>query len=425
MTIQLPHFTAAIACWLALAQGVAQEGMPQSEAASLHAEGATFAVKSLWRSERALDGHAKEGVAICEAVARATGAGARDSRLRIGLAGSPRGLRQIMETAPPHALSVPGAPFEGGELPALVAWPLLHDRVLFLVRLPPATRRQLALQAACMVLPGDPSELAGARLAAAQEGLEAVGASRPALEEPWSSTGFIELQRLLRGVEDGEQTMARLLEEAIVDPSVAAVLPPGSRHAATAAQAAALLRTQLPERSLRDLQRAVEALEPRWEVRSGAIATHEFGWCATGSGWDDALMLSAVPVDSERYSITTEFFVLSNNRRIPAQADVVFGGVGEERFLLACNAVEGIYLFRKRKDGTGYDGLSERKDVRVPVGRRLQVRIDVDDGRINITVGGVSLDPVRVADRPLSGVFGVGAHAGSTALFRDPVVELR
>ena len=99
--------------------------------------------------------------------------------------------------------------------------------------------------------------------------------------------------------------------------------------------------------------------------------------------------------------------------------------MGEERFLLACNSVEGIYLFRRRSDGSGYDALSERKDVRVPVGQRLQVRIDVDQDRINITVGGVALDPVRVADRPLSGVFGLGAHVGSTALFKEPVVELR
>lgn len=425
MRIHLPHVTAALACWLPMVPGMAQEEAPLPAPASLHAEGETFAVRSLWRSERALDAFAREGVAICDAVARASGAGARDSRLEIGLAPSPRGLRRMTEAAPQHALSVPAVPFAGREVPALAVWPLLHDRVLFLVQLPPATRRQLAVQAACMVLPGDASELAGARLVAAQKGLEAVGASRPMLEEPWTSSGFLALQRLLRGAEDGDAVLARLLDEAVVDPSLATVLAPGTRHAATAAQAAAILRSQSPEAPLGELQRTAMEMQPLWEVESGAVATHGFGWCATGSGSDDALMLSALPVDAERYSISTEFFVLSNNKRFPAQADVAFGGVGEERFLLACNSVEGIYLFRRRSDGSGYDALSERKDVRVPVGQRLQVRIDVDQDRINITVGGVALDPVRVADRPLSGVFGLGAHVGSTALFKEPVVELR
>ena len=425
MRMHLPHVIAVIAGCLPMAQGMAQEEPEQPTAATLHAEGETFAVRSLWRSERALDAYAREGVAICDAVARATGAGARDGRLEIGIAPSPRGLRRLMEAAPQHALSVPAVPFEGGELPALAVWPFLHDRVLFLVHLPPATRRQLALQAACMVLPGDPSALAGARLVAAQEGLEAAGASRQMLEEPWSSTGLLALQRLLGGAEDRDAVFARLLDEAVVDPSLATALAPGSHHAATAAQAAAMLRSRSPEASIGELQRAAMEMKPLWDVRAGAIATHEFGWCATGSAWDDALMLSALPVDSERYSISTEFFVLSNNKRFPAQADLVFGGVGEERFLVACNSLEGIYLFRRRKDGSGYDGLSERKDVRVPVGQRLQVRVDVDRDRINITVGGVALDPVRVADRPLSGVFGIGAHAGSTALFKEPVVELR
>ncbi|MEE2940232.1 MAG: hypothetical protein VX460_07605, partial [Planctomycetota bacterium] len=255
--------------------------------------------------------------------------------------------------------------------------------------------------------------------------LEAVGASRRPLEEPWSSTGFLELKRLLEESSDDDALLSTLLEEAVVDVSAPTVLPPGSRHAATAAEAAAMLRWQLPDASLAELKRAAEAMSPRWEVQVGAVATHDFGWCATGSGWNDALMLSAEPVGSERYSISTEFFVLSNNMRYPAQADIAFGGQGEERFLLACNAKEGIYLFRRRKDGSGYDGLSERKDIRVPVGQRLPVRIDVDEDRINVSVGGVALDPVRVADRPLDGVFGIGAHAGSTALFKDPVVELR
>ena len=425
MRMHMPHVTVAIACCLPMVQGLAQDEPAQPAAGTLHAEGETFAIRSLWRSERALDAYAREGVAICDAVARAAGAGARDALLEIGLAPSPRGLRRLMEAAPQHALSVPAAPFEDRELPALAVWPFLHDRVLFLVQLPPATRRQLAVQAACMVLPGDPAALVGARLVAAQEGLEAAGASRQMLEEPWSSSGLLALQRLLGGSEDRDAVFARLLDEAVVDPSAATVLAPGSPHAATAVQAAAMLRSGSPEASIGELQRAAMELKPLWEVRAGAVATHEFGWCATGSAHDDALMLSALPVDSERYSISSEFFVLSNNKRYPAQADLVFGGVGEERFLIACNSTEGIYLFRRRKDGSGYDGLSERKDVRVPVGQRIEVRVDVDQDRINITVGGVALDPVRVADRPLSGAFGIGAHAGSTALFKDPVVELR
>lgn len=425
MSFLMPQAAVALVCLLPLSRGMAQEETPQIGEETLHAEGETFALRSLWRSERMLDAYAKEGLEICEAVAEAAGRAGHDPLLEIGIAPSPRGLRRMMGTAPQHALSVPAAPFEGRELPAVVAWPLLHDRVLFWVQLPPATRRQLALQAASMVLPGDSRQAVGTRLVAAQQGLEAVGASRPSEEEPWVSTGMLELKRLLVEADDADALLERLLDEAAVDASVPTVLPPQSRHAATAAQAAAMLWSQLPEPSMAELQRSAESLAPRWEVQAGAVATHEFGWCATGTGWNDALMLSAEPVESDRYSISTEFFALSNNMRYPAQADIAFGGLGEERFLLACNSLEGIYLFRRRADGSGYDGLSERKDIRVPVGQRLAVRIDVDEDRINVTVGGVALDPVRVADRPLGGVFGIGAHAGTTALFKEPVLELR
>ena len=425
MSFLMPPAAAAMVCFLPLASGMPQEVTSQIGEETVHAEGETFAVRSLWRSERMLDAYAKEGLGICEAVAAAAGTAGRDPLLEIGIAPSPRGLRRMLGTAPQHALSVPAAPFEGRELPAVVAWPLLHDRVLYWVQLPPATRRQLALQAASMVLPGDSTEVVGSRLVVAQQGLEAVGASRPSEEEPWISTGLFELKRLLGEADDAEALLERLLDEAAVDASAPTVLPPQSRHAATAAQAAAMLWSQLPEASLAELQRSAESLVPRWVVQAGAVATHDFGWCATGTGWNDALMLSSEPVESERYSISTEFFVLSNNMRFPAQADIAFGGRGEERFLLVCNSLEGIYLFRRRADGSGYDGLSERKDIRVPVGQRLAIRIDVDEDRINVTVGGVALDPVRVADRPLAGVFGIGAHAGSTALFKDPVLELR
>lgn len=425
MTPKFTLLATALAGLVALSSAGAQQGPASQDEETLHAEGKVFAVRSLWRSERVLDGYAKEGLSICDAVAEAAGVTSRDGLLEIGIAPSPRGVLTLLDSAPEHALAMPGLPFDERQIPSVAAWPELHDRTLFWTKLPPATKRQLALVAGDMCVDAEAEGRAGLALAAAQAGMEAVGASRPVEEEPWTGSGLAELQSQLSSAEDAPARLLELAAEAEVGLGVPITLRPGQPHAAGAAEMAALLLATAGDTTPGDLVKEIAAMDPHWRVEAGAAASHEFGWCVTATREADGLMLSAAPVEAERYTITTELFLLSNDLRTPPQADVVFGDRDGDRFLLACSTQQGIYLFRREGPGAPYVGLAEQKSARIPVGRRIPVRIDVDQDRINVTVGGVKLDPVRVGDRPLTGSYGPGAHAGSTALFRDPGLEIR
>lgn len=395
---------------------------------SIHAEGETFRVVSLWRSERSLDRFARDGVAIADAVAAAAGVGATEPKLVLGLAESPRTLRKATKDAPPQTLFSPEVPFEGAAVPAVSAWPALHDRALFRIGLPSATRRQLARAAARELIeltePDHPRP-AGRGLFLTEAGLEAAGSSRGIEAEPWCSTGLHGLQLELEEIETVEARVGRFNELVASAPAwsgealgVKVVTP----FAATSADIARLLLEREPGHDAGAAIEGLAELRPRWRIEAGAIGTHEFGWHVSATNRADALMLSVVPEERANYVIEAEIFLISSDLRTPPQADIVFGDVDGDRFLLACSCKEGLYLFRRRGPGAEYEAIVEAKGVKPPVGQRLEVRIEVTGDRVNCTVGGAPLEPARIGDRGLGGSFGIGAHRGSTVLFSDPVV---
>ena len=193
-----------------------------------------------------------------------------------------------------------------------------------------------------MVLPGDASNLAGARLVAAQAGLEAVGASRPMLEEPWTSTGFLALQRLLRGAEDGDAVLARLLDEAVVDPSLATVRAghPSRGHGGSG-------RCDPPKPVARNSSQTAADRDGDAAPLGGRVGARR----PTDSMVRHGLGLGRC-VDAERASrgfgaVFDQHGVLRplEQPTPPSAGGRRVHGVGEERFL-RLHSVEGIYLFR-------------------------------------------------------------------------------
>lgn len=403
----------------------------------LHAKGAHFEVRSLWRSERGLGLYAHDALRVCEAaalegLARGDGTAWPEGAppLVVGVTGSPKGLREMVEEAPPQPLYLPAVVDGERTLPAVAVWPRIHDRTLFGVGLPAPTRRQVALVAGDAVA-GRMGRSGAARVAEAlhlsQVALETTGGAWGVADDPWTSGGLVALRERLAEVRDaGEQTvlLAALASAAVPRTGAPSTLQAGEAYQATAEEMAALLLLRAGGDAgvaLEELQR----LAPRWRVVAGAFGRHPYGWQTSAPARHDTSMLSAAPTVGDAYVLETEFFALSGDLRTPPQADVLFGERDGDLFLLACNSVEGIYLFRRTEPGGPWQAVAERKDAKVPVGERIAVRVEVEDGVINARVGGVELPSVQVGDRPLGGCYGLGAHQGSTVLFKPPTVQGR
>ena len=408
----------------------------------LDAHGDHFDIVSLWRSERGLNHYATQALGIAEAVATALGEDAK-GRATIAIAEHPKFLRDSDPALPKHTIYAPAFAVDGSKVPAISVIPRLHDRTHFYVGLPPVPRRLVALSAASAGLgqrldqagPDSGPRLhrwSGKAMLAAQAGLEAAGCAPPMVEDPWLSTGILELQTVLAefdaGPTEGGDTpsarakaLAELAQAKDPDLDGPITLPPGKAFCATAGEVARMLMAQ----SGGDAEKAASnlaGLDPKWTVEAGAFGKHPFGWHTAAPRQHDALMLSAEPMTGD-FVLRTEIFLISSDLKALPQADIVIGDRDGSRFLVACSHKEGIYLFQRQGHGGDYVALTDAKDNHVPIAKRIPVEVRVEGEVLSVTVGGVELQSLRIKDRTLDGRFGIGAHIGSTILFKPVEIE--
>ncbi|MEM1451565.1 MAG: hypothetical protein AAF957_25370 [Planctomycetota bacterium] len=398
-------------------------------------------VSSLFRSERGLDKSAREALEIVEAVRAAyaaSGGSVDGGAFELFLAEHPVALRKAL----PSGGGQRGGPlaavqaFRRGPFPAVAIAPRVHDRTLFGTGLPPVTRRLVAVTAARALQPGgldltgERDELAfvlaeGRVRLIADEALRTAKAARSLEEDPVTSSGLVALRRELAPFAAEERARALVSIATSWRPTNAArwsgATPLGNDHGAAAVRLLAAVDlpgdAPLLDRATAALER-LDALRPQWIVEGGAVGGHPYGWQTVATRQRDALALSAEPHDGEPFTLKAAFAVFSNDLQVSPQADIVFGDQDGDRLLLACNAHEGLYLFRRSAAATDYEILAESAGARPPIGKEVEATIRFDGEVLKIEVGGVKMVPVRVAGRTLAGRWGFGAHAGSTAMFR-------
>ncbi|MEM9381918.1 MAG: hypothetical protein AAGB93_18325 [Planctomycetota bacterium] len=396
-----------------------------------------YRVSSMFRSERGLDRSAREALAIVAAVGAASAN--EGEPFELFLAETPVALREALgdvgggSSRPIAAVQA----FRRGPFPAVAIAPRVHDRTLFLSGLPPTTRRLVAFVAARALQPGG-LDLAGEReggalvLAegrlrlAAEEALRERGAARSLEEDPYTSFGLLSLRRRLESV-GPEQRAAELCRIATPGRPTSTVPWQGGSPLGLEPYGAAVMllaAVDLPDdaplldRGEAALER-LDGLRPRWIVEGGAVGAHPFGWHAVATRRRDALVLSAEPVADAPFTMESAFVLLSNDLQVTPQADFVIGDQDGDRLLLACNAKEGLYLFRRAGPTAPYEILAENVDARPQAGQEFEVRLRYDGEVLHVDVGGAALTPVRLGGRSLAGRWGFGAHAGSTALIRS------
>lgn len=424
--------------------GAAPLGAHPAELSSEHvAESERARVTTLWRSERALDQYATEGLRIVDAVCAAVPAAegnpsegkAPEKRIHVGVAENcfelrwledptlkkkdvrrRRRQRKAGETgedvgpgAPEQPLMIAGMEALDPAGPVVAVAPKIHDRVMFGTGLPPTTRWTVALQTAFALGAVDPLGAAYAGLKDASFGAD------EALLDPFIGSGWMDLKERLLAAGDSQD-----LQSAALSGLSAACVPPArlvfDSTIATEASVELVARHVLAS----GMGPAdVLAAEPQWSIEGGAIGRHPFGWHAVATRRVDALALSTVPRTSESFTLRTTFVALSNDLQVPAQADIVLGDKDGDRYLIICNTKEGVYVFRRPGPGEAYEAVAEKKELIIPPGRPVEILVTWKDGRLLITVGGTQLPVIILPEDAMAGSYGFGAHTGSTVMFTD------
>ncbi len=408
------------------------------------AEGKGVRVTALWRSERALDQYAQEGLRIVQGVVEGSKRELGEGEvLSLGLAASSQALRRLQtpeesagnpkrrrrrkraaegqsdgEASSDTELSgvpivVSGLDWVLGGQPVVAVAPKIHDRVMFGTGLPPVTRWALALEAAHLCEPE------GDLLGLAFTGMTQAGFAKGLVDEPYLATGLRALQLDLRAIhdlssDDGAADQASFLaRQAALPNERIRTMDRVGPFAATASQLAKHCVSSgwdVPQ---------ILALEPQWLVESGAVGSHGFGWQAVATRRADAVALSVEPRTSEPFTLRTSVVALSNDIKVPAQADLILGDNDGHRYQLVCNTREGIYLFHRAGPEEPYEAVADRKETVIPTGRPVEVVVVWRDHTLVITVGGVELAGIVLPEDAMAGHFGFGAHAGSTVMFSE------
>ncbi|MEL6430615.1 MAG: hypothetical protein AAFU73_21060 [Planctomycetota bacterium] len=420
------------------------------------ASGTRFDAQMLWFSESQPDGAARAALSIAEGVAEVALDGVPamsegEPRATVGLAEFPRALARRTGTEG-GLLSVgasAGVRFQDGDpMPVVAIAPRIQDRMLRLTSLPPSTAREIAWAAAGLrleraaqdgaALLDDPVLRAGARAALAHRGLEAADRGAQPFDDPILSSGaHVLIEELAARTADGApreealRAIARSFAASVAgaDRASAKVFDPEVPLRASAGEIACRLLFEAKD----DAAEALAALgvdptrpaagSPRFLVESGAVGRAGDAIQASATRRLDALCLErahrAGPID-----VSFEVLVVANDGKTPAQADLVFGEDGEgDRFLVALNQRQGLYLFRREGPEAGYEPLIAREDFRFPTAQWVPMRLRHDGSEIELLIADQPMYGYRHKGRSLDGKVGFGAHAGSTAFFRNLKIE--
>ena len=101
----------------------------------------------------------------------------------------------------------------------------------------------------------------------------------------------------------------------------------------------------------------------------------------------------------------------------------MLGDRAGDRYLLICNTREGVYLFHRAGPDAAYEAIAEAKEIIPPAGRPVEVKTLWKDHTLVIKVGGVELAGIVLPEDAMAGSYGFGAHAGSTVMFGEVVLD--
>jgi hypothetical protein len=162
----------------------------------------------------------------------------------------------------------------------------------------------------------------------------------------------------------------------------------------------------------------VLARTPRWDEVLRALDTSGDAWVQQAFAAEPAVAWRTEPVLLSTYSASGEFELLP-------------GGEQELRFLLGrrprgfvavgFRAGFGVTVsaYEEEPSGTGrFQLLARARTPALVTGRRLPFRIDVEPGRLRVTIDRQPVLEAELGDRPVHGPWGLGAEKGSAGTWR-------
>jgi hypothetical protein len=190
--------------------------------------------------------------------------------------------------------------------------------------------------------------------------------------------------------------------------------------------------------ALRELVRAAAAWPAKWEEVTPGTATWPalLGPVDPALGGDapvvdpgglvqwslprvDALALATEPLAGAHYVITGTFEPLPLDGTTASQADIAFADQGGgDRILCVFNTREGTWVL-KRDPATGeYTPIVGDESLRPAAGQVNTFELRVEFDTIVVALNGRPMSAGRASGLDLAGRYGVGAHSGSTVIWR-------
>jgi hypothetical protein len=327
----------------------------------------------------------------------------------------------------------------GGEV-HVTQQPVLTDKVLEFVGVPPRVLRRAAEEAVALGLraqghggaaASDAWVHAAVARVAAQRALVALSRDAPGTEAPCvSQSAWLLRARRARGTlpplaaalageaglsADERAALQLMLGERLLHGADTAASA-SARLAQGGAGVGAALLALLGDDPDAAFGAWLDGLALPFNEVSGSMARTDLGWLQASAAGESGVCFRTQPVGRQEYELVGELMLLPGAKGV-AQMNLLFGRLGDDYLSVAFNAAGGVTVFGFDADG-GEDGaglyteLVAQRGVQLLVEQPIPFRLAVRDGRGFLEVAGVDVPPFSLEGRDMSGAFGYGAQRG-------------
>jgi hypothetical protein len=133
----------------------------------------------------------------------------------------------------------------------------------------------------------------------------------------------------------------------------------------------------------------------------------------------DALALATEPLAGAHYVIAGTFEPLPLDGAAASQADIAFADQGDgDRILCVFNTREGTWVLKRNRETGEYSPIVGDESLRPAAGQVNTFELRVEFDTIVVALNGRPMSAGRASGLDLAGRYGIGAHSGSTVIWR-------
>ncbi len=169
--------------------------------------------------------------------------------------------------------------------------------------------------------------------------------------------------------------------------------------------------------------RWLQERRPAWNDAQPALQRHPEGW-AQAPLQGNAIAWRSESVPEPPYRIRGEFRAFLDPRTSTAQANILFGRLGEDFLQASIHSDAGISVWDHSHEKNSYEMLQSQAwstPFQLPDWQPFEVRVLGEDAYVS--VANEQLPPFSIVGRDMGGGWAVGTFKGSVTLWRDLKIE--